>query len=71
MNTIITLWKNYHTYVGLICMFVLGGLVGVHAVNQATFDMFAPMIAAWTGYGVLRAVKTQPTQRVTKPTKTK
>jgi len=62
MNNALNLWKNYHTYLGLICMFVLGGLVGIHTINQSTFDMLAPMIGAWTGYGIYRAAKTQPTQ---------
>jgi hypothetical protein len=66
MNTILNLWSRYHTYVGLFCMFVLGGLSGIHAINQGTFDTLAPMIATWTGYGVIRAVKTQPTTKATK-----
>lgn len=44
--------KGYKTKIGVIALFILGGLVTLGVIDQETFQVLATLAGGWVGYGV-------------------
>ncbi len=49
--------NGYKTYIGAAALFILGGLLATHVIDQAQFQAYTTIAAAWTVYGFRAAMK--------------
>lgn len=46
-------WK---TRIGVLAMFVVGGLLATHTIDQQTYEMLMTFVGGFTAYGIHDAV---------------
>lgn len=44
------------TYIGVIGLFVLGGLLALNLIDQKTFETWSALIGGFTAYGLRKAI---------------
>ena len=45
------------TYLGIIALFILGGLKAIGVLDENTYQVLLPIILGWTSYGIYDHVK--------------
>lgn len=45
------------TYIGVIVLFLLGGLKAIGVLDEGTYQVLLPIVAGWTAFGLRSAMK--------------
>lgn len=57
MKTVLRLIDGKKTYIGIVALFILGGLKAVEVIDQSLYDTLLLALLGWTGYGLRDAIK--------------